>query len=516
MLALCLALAGEVPAMAASKRVPIVAIRIVRHDIFDVEDPATSAWPYRLADKLHVLSTEGYIRSMLLFREGEPLDLAKLAESERLLRDTGTLNPVTITWRPAPGGAEVIVETQDQWTTRPGLRYGKTGNRSSYGVALSESNFLGWGKHVELDIRKDYERSSWTAIYRDPLFLSTRWQLGLVHQDASDGKTEAVSMTYPFYSLTTKLAGGADWRHAKLVQYLYSGGEKAASGTVESRTFGVWGGLRVPLSEGVIDRVTVGLFGDETRYSGWTRTDGAAFETPEGRKLVGVEVGWEREVDRWVVVRGLRGWQRQEDVPLGPNWSASLGVSLPPLGGDERRARFSGRFFTGAFEKGLFGWLDLGVSGRLDELRPRNVVAHAEVGLKMAGRRGLLARAAADIGHRLDPDRQLTLGADAGLRGWDPDTFDGTSRAVVNLEWRQQLGGEILHLGVLGLTGFIDAGRTWGARVGPGSDGWRGDVGVGLLFESTRASILRMTRLEVGFPDDGSGPVYLLLSGSIF
>jgi len=71
-------------------------------------------------------------------------------------------------------------------------------------------------------------------------------------------------------------------------------------------------------------------------------------------------------------------------------------------------------------------------------------------------------------------------------------------------------------VGVFGLSAFVDAGRTWGARVGPGSDGLRGDAGIGLLFESTRAPILKMTRLEVGFPDDGSGPVWLLLSGSVF
>ncbi|NWF99668.1 MAG: hypothetical protein HXY19_01830 [Thermoanaerobaculaceae bacterium] len=514
-LALCLMLAGELregPGAAPT----IVAIRVIRHDIFVLEDPSTSSWPYRLADALHVLSTEGFIRSMLLFREGEPLDPAKLVESERLLRQNGLLNPVTITAHPVEGGVEVVVETQDQWTTRPGLRYGKTGNRTSYGLALSESNFLGWGKHLELDIRHDPERRSWTAIYRDPLFLSTRWQVSLAHQDASDGKTEAVSVAYPFFSLATTLAGGVDWRHAKLVEHLYAGGKRVASGGVERRTYGIWGGLRVPLVEEAVDRLTVGVFGEEARYGEWAWEAGGVFEPPANRKLVGVEVGWQRETDRWVVVRGLRGWQRQEDVPLGPKWSASVGVSLPALGGDAGTARFAGHLAVGAFAESTFSWVDLGLSGRLEERRPSNLILHAEAGLKTTGRRGLLARIAADAGHRLDADRQLTLGADTGLRGWDPDTFDGTSRAVVNVEWRQQLGGEILHVGVLGLTLFGDAGRTWGARVGAGTGGWRADVGVGVMFESTRASILRLTRLEVGFPDDGSGPVYLLLSGSIF
>jgi len=102
------------------------------------------------------------------------------------------------------------------------------------------------------------------------------------------------------------------------------------------------------------------------------------------------------------------------------------------------------------------------------------------------------------------------------LRGYDPDTFDGTSRAVVNLEWRKRLTGEVLHLAVLGVTVFADAGKTWGARVGPDTGGWRGDVGVGILGEITRAAILRVVRLEVAFPDRGNGPTVLLTGVSLF
>jgi len=44
---------------------------------------------------------------------GDSLDPLRLAESELILRGTGFLNPVTISAHPAPGGAEVVVETRD-------------------------------------------------------------------------------------------------------------------------------------------------------------------------------------------------------------------------------------------------------------------------------------------------------------------------------------------------------------------------------------------------------------------
>jgi len=134
----------------------------------------------------------------------------------------------------------------------------------------------------------------------------------------------------------------------------------------------------------------------------------------------------------------------------------------------------------------------------------------------MTGAAGLRLRISADLGHRLDGDRQLTLGADAGLRGYDPNTFDGTSRAVMNVEWRRRLTGELLRLAIVGVTVFGDAGRTWSARVGPSSGGWRSDVGAGLLVEITRASLVRVVRLEVAFPDRGGRPVVQVTSQSLF
>jgi len=50
---------------------PIVAITFDRFDIFDTTDPKTDAWFYRWANALHVVSKEDFLRSMLLFKEGD-------------------------------------------------------------------------------------------------------------------------------------------------------------------------------------------------------------------------------------------------------------------------------------------------------------------------------------------------------------------------------------------------------------------------------------------------------------
>ena len=100
---LCLFLALGRPAADAqdvAPGTPIVAVRIDRHDVFDLDDPATSSWPYRWVDAVHIMTRESFIRSLLLFKAGDRLDPLQLAESEIILRATGFLNPVKITARP--------------------------------------------------------------------------------------------------------------------------------------------------------------------------------------------------------------------------------------------------------------------------------------------------------------------------------------------------------------------------------------------------------------------------------
>ncbi len=121
-----------------------------------------------------------------------------------------------------------------------------------------------------------------------------------------------------------------------------------------------------------------------------------------------------------------------------------------------------------------------------------------------------------DASHELDLDCQLTLGTDVGLRGWDPDTFDGTGRALVNAQWRTILFRDVLRLFSVGMVIFADAGKTWDPRVGRDTDGVRADAGVGLLLDLSRFSTSNLLRVEVAWPDDNTGPVVTLTGSALF
>jgi hypothetical protein len=372
------------------------------------------------------------------------------------------------------------------------------------------------GKSLLFDVTSDPERTSTTFRYKDITFLHSRWQLELEHQSSSDGSTNHLGLVYPFFSLTTPRAGGVDWERDQSRMYLWSEGERRVEGETNTRNWEIWGGLR--LSGGGIrtDRLIAGAFGERAVFSGWQSLYGSSYPQPQDRNLVGAEAGWEHTTFRWKLVTGFRAWLRQEDLPLGPNWKIVTGLSLPLFGGDKTRLRYHGTFQSGQFSGRTYTWQLADLSGRVEGHGLANVITHLEAGGAITGSAGLRVRVAADFGYALDGERQLTLGADTGLRGYDPNTFDGTSRVVANVEWRRRITGELLHVAALGLTAFGDSGKTWGARVGPSTEGWRGDVGAGVLMELTRASLVRILRFEIALPDRGGKPIYLITTDSLF
>ena len=510
------AMAAGPGAIAVAPGTPIVSVRVVRHDIFDLDDPATSATPYRWVDALHALTRESFIRSLLLFEVGGVVDPLRLAESELILRGTGFLNPVTITAHPAPGGAEIVVETRDQWTINVDARYDRSGDSKRAGGSISDDNVLGMGKGVEFGMESDAERSSTMFGYKDLAVMGSRWQVDLKYTSSSDGSESFLRARYPFFSLTTPFAGGVEWMQNASDEHLWSDSEQVVTGAVDRRDVEAWFGLRLPGSGIRTNRLIVGVFAERALFGEWLRDDGSLYPRPADRDLIGPEIGWEHRTFNWKVVQGFRSWQRQEDLALGPNWRLTTGVSSPAFGGDRTRVRYHAAFDVGRWRERTYMWARSDLTGRLENGSVANGVSHLELGGAMTGNAGFRLRAVADLGHQLDLDRQLTLGADTGLRGYDPDSFDGTSRLVTNIEWRHRLTGEFLHVAVLGVTLFGDAGRTWGERVGPSTEGWRSDVGAGLLLEITRASVVRILRLEVAVPDRGGEPVIQITSQSLF
>jgi hemolysin activation/secretion protein len=106
--------------------------------------------------------------------------------------------------------------------------------------------------------------------------------------------------------------------------------------------------------------------------------------------------------------------------------------------------------------------------------------------------------------HALDPDSQLLIGGDSGLRGYPLRYESGTSRGLLTLEQRFYTDWYPFRLARFGAAVFGDVGRTWGSGVIGNSDpGTLSDLGFGLRFGNTRSGLGNVLHIDVAFPLQG-------------
>ena len=136
---------------------------------------------------------------------------------------------------------------------------------------------------------------------------------------------------------------------------------------------------------------------------------------------------------------------------------------------------------------------------------------------KLALKKLILAKAILRYGSNLDPEVQIRLGADSGLRGYPVRQFAGDRSFLVSAEGRWFLADNIGRLVSVGVAAFVDAGFAW-PRGQPMTLGdMRSNVGVSLLLGSNRISGSRPgVRFDFVYalqPIDGLSP-WLVSAGS--
>src|SRR3984957_1587504 len=177
-------------------------VEIATHNIFDESDPRETNGLFRLANHLHIRTKRSTIQAQLLFASGDKYLARKLAETERVLR----LLPYVYDARIVPvhyadGKVDIRVITKDVWTLSPGISFGRSGGTNATNFNLQDSNFLGWGKTLQVSRSSTVDRTSDTAAWTDPNVLGSRWTSALIYVDSSDGTERSLQVAHPFYSL---------------------------------------------------------------------------------------------------------------------------------------------------------------------------------------------------------------------------------------------------------------------------------------------------------------------------
>jgi outer membrane protein assembly factor BamA len=490
----CRGLADEPP------RVGHITIRAL--NVFSPEE-ATRGWLYRAANALHIETRESVIRKFLLFREGEPFDPTRLEETERNLRVLPFLKAASVLPGPPHDGVvDVMVTTQDAWTTQPGISLGKKGGVTTYSFSFEEKDLLGTGRSATVSYGKDPDRIDRLVEYKDPYLLGPYWNSDFLYSANSDGTEEAVRIGRPFYSFVSPWATDFLLTHLSQNDRIFENGEESSLFRQSHREFHFRYGRALTASDTRARRLSVGfeLLKDEFNHVSDRPND----LLPDDRSFRYVSMRYEDVSNDFIKLNYVNRDSRFEDFNLGRSFSVIAAVS-PSLFGLDRTTEF-------LQVQGDEGW----------SLSPWSFLqAHLEFGTRLVGGvqnailstsvnfvrkfdtsllQTLVSRLQYDQGWNLDRDVQFFADGANGLRGYRLHSFEGNKRIIWNLEHRLFSGREVLQLASFGAAVFFDTGTAIPEGRPMKLSEFKSDVGVGLRIAISRASTNSILRIDVAYP----------------
>jgi hemolysin activation/secretion protein len=482
-------------------------VEIDVRDIFDQSDPRENSGLYRLANRLHRSSNPASIRAQLLFASGDRYLGRKLAETERNLR----LLPYLYDARVVPmrfkdGKVDIRVTTKDVWTLSPGLSFSRAGGTNNSNANIQDTNILGTGKSLQLGRTVTVDRSSDGLTWADPNTFGSRWTTALAYIDSSDGEQHTLQIAHPFYSLDTKGSVNILGSMYDRTVSRYNLGNIVDQFNDDETSYELSGGLSKGVANGWVTRWTFGARYDHSLFVPTPVTTLPALQLPPERILSYPFVGFDVLQDDYRKVADFNQIGRTEDLYFGTEVSGELGYSNASFGADRNAIMLAAKARS-AFEishtQNLF--LTSTFSSRIEQGDPRNLIAMGNATYYWRWRPDWLfySSLAATTTDALDPDAQLLIGGDTGLRGYPLRYESGTSRALWTVEQRFYTDWYPFRLARVGGAIFSDIGRTWGHGVIGNSDpGLLKDVGIGLRLGNTRTGLGNVLHIDLAFPLD--------------
>ncbi len=490
------AAAGQEPAPPRPARaIPIIdTIAVLTGDVFQPEEVQLNP-TYGAMNGLHIKTRPSVVRRELLFKQGEPYDSAKVAETRRNLNRLGLFRAVQVDTVTSGGRFVVVVQTLDVWTTGVGLNARSTGGTFTWSVTGSEANLLGTGNSIQMGYNHDVDRNFYSVGAGTRRLLGTGADGSLSYRKYSDGHSFGGTVTSPFRSFSDRSS------------YSFSGV------TTSARVLQFRDGRRFDSLHLENQRVTVRVdFAPVARTSHYVRAGLIAQVRNERLARIrgpvpalpdsvtaAVGVGLDVRQSRFKVVTHYNGFARDEDIDLGARLTGQV-MAAPRAFGYQRNG------------VGLWGSGQVGVP--LGDSFLRLVVRagglFTGVGLDSGGASGTFVTAIRVIPRQPTifylsggilknpaPGSEFDLGhSGSGPRAFGPHAYSGTRMLWGTIEHRVFLIDEVLSVFGVGFAAFLDYGGAWYGDE-PARKG--GNVGFGLRLGPTRATGTNLGRFDVAY-----------------
>ncbi len=167
----------------------------------------------RYGNNLHITSKEFLVRNQLLFEKFDSLDMLRLSESERILRQSPYISDARIyvkssaqSQKKSSDSVDIAVWIQDQWTLLP-----ESGFEPAYpNILLKDRNFAGLGVNFRQEIGYKFSNQQIFLQGQYGLFNFRKTFLsGYFNYQISDEKSSVgIAFDRPFFSPLARWAGG--------------------------------------------------------------------------------------------------------------------------------------------------------------------------------------------------------------------------------------------------------------------------------------------------------------------
>jgi hypothetical protein len=475
-------------------------------NIFDEGDERERNGLFRLANHLHIRTKRSTVQAQLLFASGDKYLARKLAETERALRLlTYVYDARVVPVRYVDGKVDIKVTTKDVWTLSPGISFGRAGGTNSTNFNLQDSNFLGWGKALQISHGSTIDRTSDTVAWSDPNVFGSRWTSAFTYSDSSDGSNRSLQVIHPFYSLDAPWSTKITALKFDRTISRYNLGNIVDQFNNSESSYELSGGISRGLIDGWVKRLTFGMRYDNNDFLPAPATSTPAKTLPPDRTLSYPFVGFDILQDKYKKVGDENQIGRTEDLYFGTEVTGEVGFANGVFGADRSAIMLTAKALRGIelIEDVQQLFLTSVFSSRIEDGRARNLIANAGAKFYWRWRPDWLffAGLSGAVTNVLDPDMQLLLGGDNGLRGYPLRYESGTSRALFTVEQRVYTDWFPFRLVRVGGAVFADVGRTWGPGVIGNSDpGLLKDVGFGLRIGNTRSGLGNVLHVDFAFP----------------
>ena len=496
----------------AAKGFVVDNIEVQINPIFDLNDPEENIALYRWVNSFHIMTNKDVIEKDILFKSGEVLDLAKISETERLLRTRPYIWDATIDVESVcKNKVNLKLTTRDVWTLQPSINFGRSGGENKLSFDITDTNLFGTGKVVEVSRFSDVDRTGYSFGYQDHDFLKNRWRLNVNYADLSDGYTQFFQLKRPFYALDTRWEAGGNVFNNKFDNFLYFRGQITDQFTHRVKGGNIFAGNSDGYINNEVSRIRYGYnYTEELFSTAQGIYDNSAL--PEDRTFSYPWISYEYIQDKFEELKNVKQIGRTEDVNLGWHFSALVGYSMTTLGADKNRLVLNSslsKFSVDSFDN-LWNW---NINFRTNIANSAIENGLIRTSLKFYSRQNdwhsFYVNIEGAMSENLYRDQQLTLGGDNGLRGYPLRYQIGNRRFLLTLEERFYTHWEVFKLFNVGAAIFADTGRAWFSNQNNGlvDKGLLKDMGIGLRLSSTRSGHNQVVHIDLAKPIGADGDV---------